>query len=409
MPTVSLNALNVKTLPPLKGRRTNYRDLELRGFMLRVTASGARSYAITYSRRHRNYTYTLGPIDRLALGGKDGAREEARRLLAKITLGAHPAEVRAKERRDQLTVGLLCDEAMAAKTTLVLLPSTRRQWSWIVKKLIKPELEHEPAATLRRERIRAWGEKLEQGSAANASAAFTVLRRVYSWAVERDKLEASPFVNLPPAGEKGKASDRVLSADELRALLRALDALPGAYSDATRLLLLTAVRLEAVRGARYSELEDLDGKEPRWVVPPERNKGGQRQHLVPLSPPAAAIFARRKRKAGGDVVFPTEAARGGPMPWSSRYVERLRAKMGKAIPRWRVHDLRHTVATHLTEDLGVDERVVSLLLGHTLPGVPGISKIYNRAERLADRRSALQAWAEWLEGLRDARGTRRAG
>lgn len=394
----------------------NYRDSELRGFMLRVSPTGARSYAITYSRRHKNQTYTLGPVDRLPLGGKDGAREEARKLLARVALGEHPAEVRARARRAQLTVGALVDDALAAKKVLVLRPSTRRQWTWIAKKLIKPALEHEPAATLKRQRIRSWGAKLAERSANNANAAFMVLRRVFSWAIQNDKLEASPFVHLvAPATNASASSDRVLSAEELTRLLVALQELPGAYSDATLLLLLTMVRREAVLGSRFSELEDLDGKEPRWIVPAERNKGGRRQHLVPLSPAAAAVFRARLQRATSDIVFPRiEHGAGKTMPWSSRFVTRLRSKMGR-MPRWTIHNFRHTAATHLREHLDVDRDLVRLLLGHSLGDV---TARYDRAERLSDRRKALESWATYLASLRrsaaaetpsqDARRTRRA-
>jgi integrase len=68
------------------------------------------------------------------------------------------------------------------------------------------------------------------------------------------------------------------------------------------------------------------------------------------------------------------------------------------VPAWRIHDLRHTGATHLREHFGVSSEVVSLLLGHTPPG-PRVTRIYNRAEALPERRAALVAWGDWLERL----------
>lgn len=103
MPTVRLDASNVRTLPAT--RRMNYRDTILRGFMLRVSPTGARSYAITYSRMHRNHTYTLGPIDRLTLAM---ARDEARRLFACVALGESPcADKRAAMRATLSLIGRL--------------------------------------------------------------------------------------------------------------------------------------------------------------------------------------------------------------------------------------------------------------------------------------------------------------
>jgi hypothetical protein len=39
-----------------------------------------------------------------------------------------------------------------------------------------------------------------------------------------------------------------------------------------------------------------------------------------------------------------------------------------------------------------------MILGHTLSG-PRSTRVYDRAERLAERRRALELWAAWLEGL----------
>jgi integrase len=101
----------------------------------------------------------------------------------------------------------------------------------------------------------------------------------------------------------------------------------------------------------------------------------------------------------------TRAARAGEVPkhqnltWSSRAVQAIRKateeKLGGRMPEWRIHDLRHTVATHLREDLKVSSDIVSLILGHTPPG-PRVTRIYDRSELLPERRAALVAWASWV-------------
>ncbi|WP_162234218.1 hypothetical protein [Novosphingobium sp. Leaf2] len=57
-----------------------------------------------------------------------------------------------------------------------------------------------------------------------------------------------------------------------------------------RFIALTAVRPNEVHGARWDELHDLDGKDPRWVIPSGRMKGDEDSkaeedgdHIVPLS------------------------------------------------------------------------------------------------------------------------------
>jgi integrase len=91
------------------------------------------------------------------------------------------------------------------------------------------------------------------------------------------------------------------------------------------------------------------------------------------------------------------------MSWSHRFVRELKERteqiLGARMPRWTVHNLRHTIGTHMREDLGVSSEVVSLILGHTPPGAR-VTRVYNRAELLPERRAALVAWGRWLDRLK---------
>lgn len=397
VPTVLLTAANVRTLPAKGGRRCDYRDSLLRGLVLRVSPTGARSFVLAYSRHGKNRRYTLGRTPPLTLAE---AREEGRPILAKIMLGEDPQEARTRGRK--LSVAQLVDLAIKAAR---LRPSTRYQWEWLAKKELTPgPLGTIPAAALTRGQIREWAERVSKRSVSTADHAFRLLRRCYSWGVEVDRLPATPFAHLKAPGDgRLKSSDRVLSPHELRLLLRALDESPGAYADAALLLLLTAVRREAVLGMKVPELDDFDGDEPRWTVPEERSKSGL-PHVVPLSPQAVAIIERRLEHARGDVVFPPvgrQVGRSGHMAWSSDWVDAIRARMVKEneapIPSWTVHDLRRTAATQMRERLDVERDLVRLLLGHSARDV---SSIYDRATRLPERRAALVSWAAWIDALR---------
>lgn len=392
MPTVRLTASNTRTLPASK--RIDYRDAILRGLVLRVSPTGARSFALAYSRRGKNRRYTLGSTPPITLAE---AREEGRKILARIMLGEDPQEHRARARRDQLTVAQLVTLTLEA---LVLKPTTRRQWEWLADKELKPEPFGEmAAATVSRGQIREWGARIAKRSVSTADHAFRLLRRCYSWGVEVDRLPSTPFSHLKSPG-KGiiRPKDRVMAPQEIRLLLQALDQSPGAYADTLLLLLLTAVRREAVLGMKAGELEDLDGDEPRWTVPEARSKSGL-VHVVPLSPQAVAIIRRRLEHAQGDVIFPPvgrSAGHGGHMAWSSDWIEGIRTRMGP-LPRWTVHDLRRTAATQMRERIGVERDLVRLLLGHAGPQVLGV---YERATRLPERRAALVSWAAWIDALR---------
>jgi integrase len=416
MPRLRLTSQHVESLPAKDGKRIDYYDVLVPALCLRVTAFGARSWAVDLiegsGREGRRKTrVTLGPaIGARALSLAE-AREDARRVLES---GKTPE-------RKALTVGALIDRALAA---LTLRPSTRTEWERLAKVEIKPHLGTRPAVELQRAEVRAWARDIGQRSTWTALRAFQVLRRCYSWGVvDEELIQSSPCDRLR-LGYEQPASERVLSRDELRRLLGALDRLetdgrprkrpqPGfkeprpefdAYVAATRLLLLTAVRRDAVLGARADESES-----GLWTVPAERSKGG-RVHVVPLSPAAEAVF--KARAAAVEAMLPGERllfpqAPGRVMTWSSVWVRNLCEEMQAVSedwtlvpdPRWRIHDLRHTAATVMTESLGVSREVVALLLGHSFG--PRITRVYDRGERLAERRAALERWADWLERLKE--------
>jgi integrase len=78
---------------------------------------------------------------------------------------------------------------------------------------------------------------------------------------------------------------------------------------ASRFLALTAVRLDAVRGIRWGELEGLDGDEPLWRVPAARMKLAKVKkddrrfdHVVPLSQQSLQVLCHAARENGCDTL-----------------------------------------------------------------------------------------------------------
>lgn len=70
--------------------------------------------------------------------------------------------------------------------------------------------------------------------------------------------------------------------------------------------------------------------------------------------------------------------------------------------RWTLHDLRRTFATLATEELGILPHVVEAILNHvssTESGKKGVAGVYNRARYAAEKRAALDAWAQHLAGI----------
>lgn len=434
MARINLTASGLRALRGTPGRWTEYYDTVQPGLEVRVSPIGTRSWAVRCWHRGRQVRVTLGRLEGERPLSLAQAREDAAEAQRRAGRGEDPRPRRA-EPGNGLTIASLGQDALK---TIKLAKSTKKAWTRLLNVEIVPRLGKLHPEDLDRPAIRSWGAAIvKRGSPYTALGAFEVLSRIYSWGISQDRIRSTPFVELEPPAVR-KASDRWLTTEELRALWCALglldhlasylaygarngthghvvrDEFDRPYVDATRLLILTVARREMVLGMRRSEFEALDGDAARWIIPAARMKSG-RDHVVPLAPQAVAIVRRRLEMTRGFYLFPAGRSAKGPMTWSSRFVAELRdlveAEVRRArgmkprkkreapvVPRWTIHGLRHSAATHMAEDLGVPTEIVSLILAHRPPGAP-VSRIYNRAERLAERREALTRWAQWVEGL----------
>jgi hypothetical protein len=72
------------------------------------------------------------------------------------------------------------------------------------------------------------------------------------------------------------------------------------------------------------------------------------------------------------------------------------------LTKWRVHDLRRTVATNL-QKLGVKREVTEAVLNHVTGSRAGIVGVYQRHDYADEKRMALQAWADKLMQIIEGR------
>jgi integrase len=223
------------------------------------------------------------------------------------------------------------------------------------------------------------------------------LSAFFSWCVTEGLLDANPVQGTAKLDEGG-SRERTLTQVELAELWSALEGEPNAqFADIVRLLILTGQRREEVGALRWSEID-----RGLIVLPPERTKN-RRQHEVPLSRQALAIIERQPRRKGRDFVFGIgELGFSGWSDCKARLDQALltaRRKANhkaKAMPEFRLHDLRRSCATGMAE-LGVQPHIIEAVLNHVSGHKAGVAGIYNRARYEGEMRSALQAWADHID------------
>ncbi len=203
-------------------------------------------------------------------------------------------------------------------------------------------------------------------------------------------VEQNPFVRLAP--ERLSSKQTVLEPDQVAAVLRALEQLRAAgdlggfYFE---LLWLTNVRPQEAERGRWGDV-DLEAR--RWTLPANLTKTGV-ERPVPLSAQAVQLLEQLEH---GKYLFPAPT-RSGHLEDAGGSTRRDRVKRLSGVEAFTAKSIQHTIATLMTEQLGIGGRLVDLCKGH-LP--PKMARTYNRAFwELEAQRKAFDRWGRYLDRL----------
>ena len=138
--------------------------------------------------------------------------------------------------------------------------------------------------------------------------------------------------------------------------------------------------------------------EPLLITPRGLAKN-RNEHRVPLSRQAAELLQEALDASEDETyVFPAERKGAHIAPRSvSKATERTRAKLGVA--DITLHDLRRTAGTYLAR-FAVPKDIRERILNHGGKRKSSITDgVYNQYEYDAEKRAALELWADALEGI----------
>jgi integrase len=372
-------------------------DEALRGFGLKVTKAGSKTYFVQYRMGGRG-----AATKRVTIGGHgspwtpETARREAGRLLSLVSQGVDPREL---EKARQLAA---VDLAFDAYVERYLRDFGRRHWrpstypgvESNLRRFAVPVLRNKPLPDIERGDLTAIFDRIPAGKPALPRNVYAHVSKVFSWALERGDIDRSPFEGFkaPPAVA---SRERVLTDDELAQVWRASLQLSYPFGPIIRLLMLTGQRREEVTGLQWGELNRADAE---WLMPGDRSKNG-RAHTVPLSPLAVAeieSFAGPNWPRAGFVFSTTGTTRvSGHSRAKSRLDRLIRESTGAELPPWRLHDLRRTLATGL-QKLGVRFEVTEAVLNHVSGARSGVAGVYQRHTWTQEKRAALDDWSAHL-------------
>lgn len=376
-----------KALPPLRGQTILW-DAEVKGFGLRITPGGAKSFILDYRTQGRQRRITIGAWPDWTVAA---ARETAKAMKREVDLGHDPMGDRQAQ-RDAPTVSEMW-ERYAKEHLPQKAQRSQADERMMWEKIILPRFGKVKVALITHDDVDALHRDITEirGTPVRANRTVEVLRRAFNLAIRWKWREDNPASGVRRNPEEKR--HRYLNRAEIAALAQALNSHAEPMSaNAIKLLMLTGARRGEVLGATW-EMFDLENGV--WTKPSSHTKQ-RKLHRVPLSGPAVQLLtemkaaARAKGEAEGlppsPYVFPgptgkplteikrtwvsvcRKAALGAEVPLLDARGKQVLDRKGnpKTVfePNVRIHDIRHSFASILVS-AGASLPLIGQMLGHT--------------------------------------------
>jgi len=382
-PRTQLNDVTIRSLPAPVAGQAQYPDGKLSGFGVRVTATGLKTFYLTYRENGASRRLTLGRYPALSLAD---ARKKAHEALAKIARDETPVTRTQAAIISQDSFAARLDQFVETHCKRRNRASTANETERLLRRNFLTHWRSRQIATIKKSDVIGVLDKIvADGTPSAANHAFAAVRKFFNWCVERGVLETSPCLGIK-APARAQSRDRVLSDDEIAGLWHASNNQGYPFGPIFQLLALTAQRRGEVVGMQWEEL-DLDARV--WTIPGARTKNGK-THTVPLSPMVVSIIQSLPRFSS-DYVFPARGKLDRPYSGYSKGKRALDAAAG--LHDWTLHDLRRTAATGMAKQ-GTPPHVVERILNHTSGTFGGVAGVYNRFSYLDEMRAALLRWSK---------------
>jgi integrase len=361
-----------------------------------VDSSGGKWWRFKYRIDGREKLISLGTYPDTQLKRAREKREEARSLVAD---GQDPGVHRKAQRSAQAdTFEAIAREHLALQAKKLDARTLGKKVAWFEQHVF-PWVGRLPIRKVGAPDLLALLRRVEaKGKHETAHRIRSGCGNVFRFAISTGRADRDPSADLRGALAPVVTTNRAALTDPARIgqLLRSIDGYSGqpATEAALKLAPLVFVRPGELRAAEWSEMA-LAGAHPEWRIPAERMKMGE-EHLVPLSRQAVDVLRNLEPiTGGGRYVFPS--LRGGHRPLSSNTINVSLRAMGYAADEMSGHGFRAMASTMLNEQ-GFPPDVIELQLAHAERNE--VRAAYNRAKRLPERRQMMQAWADYLDALR---------
>lgn len=355
---------------------------ELKGFGVRVFATGQKSFLIQYrDENNRTRRYTIGRYGHLT---PDQARTEAMKKLGEVRMGQNPSEEKRQKRAD-MTIAELCDQYMddicagryltrfnrPKKATTIATDVGR------IETHIRPLLGNLPVASLDRRTVERFvidiregktkrniksgkkrGRSIVSGGGGTARRTVALLSGMMTYARDMGLSEANPCHGIRCGIDQKRT--RFFRPEEYAVLGRAMvelevEGISSVAINAIRLLTLTGCRVGEVRLLKRREIDEHCG-----CFRLEDSKTGAQ--IRPIGSAAFALINSLPSDRSSEFLFPAVRGNGAYDGLRKIWIQICeRAEIEGAV----MHTLRHSYAS-VAAELNYSDATIAAMLGHSL-------------------------------------------
>jgi integrase len=376
-----------------KPRSKAYKLSDGNGLHLEIAPTGARLWRYRYRIGGKENVFAIGTYPEVPLAAAREKRDDARRLVKE---GIHPSHNRKTERIKAVYEGSNTFRAIALEWLAANKPHwaarSHRQRERILDLDIFPHIGALPMRQITPAHAHAILRRIESRAPQMAVLARQCISSISRLAIMTMRADVDVAYPLRSAVKVRATKHKTpLRVNEIPSFFKALERSASYFPTKAglRLIWLTLVRSVEIRGAKW---EEFDLENAIWTVPARRMKMRQ-PHAIPL--PTQAIELLKLMRAvnrASEYLIPNRKNPRKPAAHSI-FIKAFYSLgyAGKLTP----HGVRVTGRTILGEQ-GHDRDVLERQLAHRDKKEV---RAYDQGDRLEARRTVMQGWADYLDGL----------
>jgi integrase len=400
-PTNQLTELSIKQAKP---KDKQYKLTDGEGMYLRVYPNGSKYWQLQFWFEGKQKILSFGVWPYISLKEARDKRFESKK---KIKEGINPIEEKKeilkshnfiqeeKKLRETTTFNMVAKEWFSRQS----LQWTERHSRDVLSSLnmhVYPDLGEMPISSILKQDLISTLRKLEaEGKYETCYRIRQKIEAIFSYAEIEGHCSGNPAIGLQQILIKPQPKNHAsLPISELPVFLKKIVDDSGAFPTtklAMMFMIHVFVRTNSLRHAMWNDF-NLECDEPLWIVPDYDMKNKIEFH-VPLSSQSVKILEEMKKFSGPNgFVFPQ--VRYPQKAMSNNTLLYFSNRLGYA-GRNTIHGFRKVASTSLHDSGLWSYEVVEKQMSH-LVGTK-VSRAYNRAEHLDERRKMMQWWSNYID------------